>query len=156
MKKVLMAFGALAVMAVSTPVLAQQNANDMMYLQHMNDPAYRAAVASPQVHAVYGYGTSYAYGYNYGSSVGYAAGPQQDTTCVQAFLVSYCSSHPERPQVAQTCVDGAGHLFALDSNKRWYYVEGSSGASMNVGEVRAKCPFSSYEATATVPAQGRN
>lgn len=155
MKKVLIALAVTALSLASSPALAQ-NANDMMYLQRMNDPAYRAAVVSPQVHAVYGYGSPYAYGYNYVPPVGYAAGPQQDTTCVQAFIVSYCSSHPERPQVAQTCVDGAGHLFALDANKHWYYVDGSTGASMNVGEVKTQCPFSSYEATATVPTQGRN
>lgn len=150
MKKFLLALAAIAAWMAATPALAQKmpSANDAMRYDEARDPGYRAAVASGYVH---GYGYGYGYGAGYGSYMGIGAAPSQDATCVQAIIVSYCSTHPERPQVGQTCSDPAGHLFALDANKRWYYVEGSANA-MNVGQVVSRCPFSSYAATAAPPA----
>lgn len=141
MKKIIIAFAAVSVALSSVPALAQ-SANDTMYLQRMNDPAYRAAVVSPQVHAAYGYGSS-VNGYGYAEQM--AGGPGQVTTCV---LGLFCSSHPSHNHADDVCYDANGVMYALDDHHHWYRVEGAELVQMTPGSVyvQMQCGRNSYSA----------
>lgn len=143
MKKFLI-LSAVSAVLLTTPALAQacDNGNCMISGQHYYDPAYRAAVMSSQLHAIYGYGNS-VNGYGYSEQM--AAGPGQVTTCV---LGLFCSSHPSHNHADDVCYDANGIMFALDDHHHWYRVEGTEPVSMAPGStyVQSRCGWNSYNA----------
>lgn len=108
MKKFLIAFAAVVAIFGSTSALAQ-SANETMFVQRMNDPAYQAATHS----YAYGYGGGYSYGYSYG--YGYAYVPP-----VLGLIGMLVAGNPHKPANGElrTLPDGTTVSYDKQLN-RW-------------------------------------